>query len=93
MFSCRRLSGETFGNGVSYRVAACRKRVRGSRTTPRAQTRIHMAEPPVETKFLSPLREDGYRAASSAGIAAQADARPGHRLKDATGEKQKAESR
>ena len=35
MIPPRRLSGENCGNGVSYRVAVCRKRLRVSRTTPR----------------------------------------------------------
>ena len=34
----RRLSGENCGNGVSYRVAGCRKRLRVSRTTLRGQS-------------------------------------------------------
>ena len=34
----RRLSGENCGNGVSYRVAVCRKRLRVTRTTPRVQS-------------------------------------------------------
>ena len=37
MIPPRRLSGENYGNGVSYRVAVCRKRLRVSRTTTRAQ--------------------------------------------------------
>ena len=36
MIPPRRLSGENFGNGVSYRVAVCRKRLRDSRTIVRA---------------------------------------------------------
>lgn len=36
MIPPRRLSAESFGNGVSYRVAVCRKRLRVNRTTPRA---------------------------------------------------------
>jgi len=36
MIPPRRLSGENFGNGVSYRVAVCRKRLRISRTATRA---------------------------------------------------------
>lgn len=35
----RRLSGEIYENGVSYRVAVCRKRLRVSRTIPRAQSK------------------------------------------------------
>ena len=39
MIPPRRLSGENCGNGVSYRVAVCRKRLRVSRTPPRKQSR------------------------------------------------------
>ena len=38
----RRLSGEIYGNGVSYRVAVCRKRLRASRTIPRRQTNLSL---------------------------------------------------
>jgi len=42
MIPPRRLSGENCGNGVSYRVAVCRKRLRISRTTPRGQSNPHL---------------------------------------------------
>jgi hypothetical protein len=38
MIPPRRLSGENCENGVSYRVAICRKRLRVSRMTPRAHS-------------------------------------------------------
>ena len=37
MIPARRLSGENYGNGVSYRVAICRKRLRAGRGLPRRQ--------------------------------------------------------
>jgi hypothetical protein len=44
MIPPRRLSGENCGNGVSYRVAVCRKRLRVNRTTPRAASNSQMDE-------------------------------------------------
>jgi len=44
MIPHRRLSGENCGNGVSYRVAACRKRLRVGRTTPRAPASVQTNE-------------------------------------------------
>ena len=44
MISTRRLSGENCGNGVSYRVAVCRKRLRVNRSTPRAAAKIQLDE-------------------------------------------------
>lgn len=38
MINARRLSGENYGNGVSYRVAVCRQRLRASRAIPRTQS-------------------------------------------------------
>jgi hypothetical protein len=38
MMPRRRVSGEISGNGVSYRVAVCRKRLRVSRRIPRGQS-------------------------------------------------------
>ena len=53
MIPPRRLSGENCGNGVSYRVAVCRKRLRVSRTTPGEQSRG-----PIER--IETPRPDGY---------------------------------
>ncbi len=44
MIHPRTLGGEVFENAVRYRVAACRKRLRISRTTPRAQIHINLDE-------------------------------------------------
>ena len=51
----RRLSGENCGNGVSYRVAVCRKRLRVSRTTPRVQS-----NPSGGIELIPSPRPDGY---------------------------------
>lgn len=42
MIPPRTLGGEVFENAVRYRVAACRKRLRISRTIPRAQIQINL---------------------------------------------------
>jgi hypothetical protein len=55
MIPPRRLSGENCGNGVSYRVAVCRKRLRVSRTTPRVQ-----ANPGDGLELIPTPRLDGY---------------------------------
>ncbi len=44
MVTPRTLGREVFENAVRYRVAACRKRLRISRTTPRAQIHINLDE-------------------------------------------------
>ena len=54
MIPPRRLSGENCGNGVSYRVAVCRKRLRVSRTTLRVQSNPRGRIERIET----PRRDD-----------------------------------
>ena len=56
MIPPRRLSGENCGNGVSYRVAACRKRLRVRRTTPRAQAKVQTNEQSGEINRISSTR-------------------------------------
>ena len=55
MIHPRRLSGENCGNGVSYRVAVCRQRLRASRTTPRMQS-----SPDGGTNLIQTPSLDGY---------------------------------
>ena len=63
MIPPRRLSGENCGNGVSYRVAVCRKRLRVRRTTPRVQTNPVGGNQPIPN-----ARLDGY-SLNSTGVA------------------------
>ena len=69
MIPPRRLGGENYGNGVSYRVAVCRKRLRVSRTVIRAQSSAGDPNEPNRTP-----RFDGY-SSTSPGVAMQLVAR------------------
>ena len=60
MIPHRSLNGENSGNGLRYRVAACRKRLRNNRTTHRSSTCIQMDEQFSEIDPPSILRADGY---------------------------------
>jgi hypothetical protein len=60
MIPHRSLYGENSGNGIRYRVAACRKRLRNNRTTRRSSTCIQMDEQFGEIDPPSILRADGY---------------------------------
>ena len=60
MIPHRSLNGENSGNGLRYRVAACRKRLRNSRTTRRSSTCIQMDEQFGDSDPPSILRADGY---------------------------------
>ena len=60
MIPHRSLNGENSGNGLRYRVAACRKRLRNNRTTHRSSTCIQMDEQFSEVDPPSILRADGY---------------------------------
>ena len=57
----RTLNGENFGNGVGYRVSACRKRLRVSRTTHRTSASVRGDEQPKEIESFS-IRNDNRRA-------------------------------
>jgi hypothetical protein len=48
MIPTRPLKGVSFGNGVRYRVSACRKRLRSSRTNQRTHIHIQPEEQSVE---------------------------------------------
>ena len=69
MIPPRRLSGENCGNGVSYRVAVCRKRLRVSRTTQRVQP-----DPAHGIEQIPCPRPDGY-SPNSPGFANELSAR------------------
>ena len=60
MIPHRRLSGENCGNGVSYRVAACRKRLRVGRTTPRAPASVQTNEQSGENNRIPSTRLGSY---------------------------------
>ena len=60
MIPHRSLNAENSGNGIRYRVAACRKRLRNNRTTHRSSTCIQMDEQFSEVDPSSILRADGY---------------------------------
>jgi hypothetical protein len=62
MIPPRTFNGENFGNGVKYRVAACRKRLRVSRTTHRTPIPIQMDEELGELDSFATLAQDGYSA-------------------------------
>ena len=58
MIAHRSRGREVFENAVRYRVAACRKRLRISRTSPRAQIHIKLDERLRELDhFSTPVRE------------------------------------
>lgn len=69
MIPPRRLSGENCENGVSYRVAVCRKRLRTSRT-PRVKSNPGGGTDLIPTQLL-----DGY-SLTSPGVANDLTARP-----------------
>lgn len=60
MIPPRNLNGENFGNGVRYRVSACRKRLRGSRTTHLTNTNVQGDAQPGEIENCS-TRNDNRR--------------------------------
>lgn len=65
MIPPRTLGREVFENAVRYRVAACRKRLRISRTTPRARIHINFDERLRELDhFSTPVREHSVPALS-----------------------------
>ena len=60
MIPPRSLDGEDSGNAVRFRVAACRKRLRTNRTTPRSQTHVQLDEQLSAIESPSTLQADGY---------------------------------
>lgn len=58
MIPPRTLSGENFGNGVRYRISACRKRLRVSRTIHRANTNSDAAGRAGEIESLRSLEDN-----------------------------------
>ena len=64
MIPPRSLNGENSGNAVRYRIAACRKRLRTNRISPRLQADIQLDEQLSAADTPSTLRADGYSVAS-----------------------------
>ena len=64
MIPPRSLNGENAGNAVRYRIAACRKRLRTNRISPRLQADIQLDEQLSAIESPSTLLADGYSAAS-----------------------------
>lgn len=60
MIHPRTLNGETFGNGVRYRVSACRKRLRVSRSTHRVNKNPPLDEQSKEIESPSTLSHDNH---------------------------------
>lgn len=74
MIPPRRLSAESFGNGVSYRVAVCRKRLRVGRLSLRFQSNPDGATPVARFdgySLSSPITEVVVAATGEAGSVAQ----------------------
>ena len=64
MIPPRSLNGENSGNAVKYRVAACRKRLRTNRISPRLQADIQLDEQLSAIVSPSTMRADSYLVAS-----------------------------
>jgi len=60
MIHPRTVNGESFGNGVRYRVSACRKRLRVSRTTHRVNRKPPLDEQSKESESPSTLSHDNH---------------------------------
>jgi hypothetical protein len=60
MIPPRILSGENFGNGVRYRIVACRKRLRVSRTTYKARISSQTDEEQQGLDSFATPDRDGY---------------------------------
>jgi hypothetical protein len=69
----RTLHGENFGNGVRYRVSACRKRLRVSRITYRANTNIQRDEQAGEGESLSTLHDSHSDVFATSGAQEEAE--------------------
>jgi hypothetical protein len=64
MIPPRPLKGVSFGNGVRYRVSACRKRLRSSRTNQRTHAHLQHDEQSAEIES----RDTPGRDTSGAGL-------------------------
>ena len=60
MIPPRSLNGENSGNAVRYRIAACRKRLRTNRTSPRSRINIQLDDELSQIDSPSALQANGY---------------------------------
>ena len=67
------LNGENFANGVSYRVSACRKRLRFSRTNHRANTSSETGGQASETESRATLNENRRIVFATSGAEEEAE--------------------
>jgi hypothetical protein len=72
MIPSRTVHRENFGNGVRYRVSACRKRLRISRTIHRASTDIETDRPAREIENF-PTLEDNRQVFAASGAEEEAE--------------------
>jgi hypothetical protein len=74
MIPPRTLNGDGFGNGVRYRVSACRKRLRHRRSTHRTQAHILQDEQSRETESCSiPGQDTPTAVLAASGVPKEAE--------------------